>query len=65
MMSGGIFGRIGLGLDNAAGKSTGGKLADDDFADQETGERNRAGGKLGAAKTPNGHSLVIVNCGNT
>jgi hypothetical protein len=64
MVRGGISGRIGFGFDDAAGESAGGKLPDDHFADQETSERNRAGGKLGAAKAPNGHSLAVINCGS-
>src|SRR5690242_13354142 len=54
MVTGGIAWRIGFGFDDAAADATGGKLVDDDFADEETGEFDSVFGQLGAVDAAKG-----------
>lgn len=58
MVAGGIAGRVGFGFDDAAADATGGKLVDDDFADEETRKLDGVRGKLGAADVSNGDFRV-------
>jgi hypothetical protein len=44
VMCGGIARRVGFGLNDAAAKSAGGMFADNDFADQITGQVYSVGG---------------------
>jgi hypothetical protein len=48
MMTGGIAGRIGFDFDNAAAQAPGGKVVDDDLANEETRKLDCVWRKLGA-----------------
>jgi uncharacterized protein len=55
MVRGGIALRIGLGFDDATAKPAAGEFADDNFADEKAGQRDRVRGKFGAAEAPHGN----------
>ena len=50
MVSGGIAGRVGFRLHDAAGEAAGREIVDDDFSDEEAREIDSVMWKFGAAE---------------
>jgi len=58
VVRGGVARRVGLGLDDAAAKAGAGEFANDDFADQKTGQLDGVRGEFDAAEAPDGNGSL-------